>query len=1362
MMNRKRIPRISLTLAILVSSFFFVKAHISPNKYKKRSGETYTNSRVSDCLPGKEEEQLDINNIRARLRIGGDIWWDGENGKYIAPRIEPGSGVREVSSIFAGGVWLGGQQLGGDIYVAASAFGSDFYPGPLYDERSSRVPGNPGRGETNQETCENWDKFFIVRGEEIDQFISSFRSMGDDFDCSNIPLGILGWPGKGNPYFFDIHGFELPDNNAGLAGFRDVGPPPTGDGIYNPCDGDYPIIEIRNCPDTTYADEMIFWIYNDNGGEHTESNGDAIRMEVQAQSFAFKTSDQINDMTFYRYKMINRAIEPIDSFHFSMWIDPDLGCSDDDYIGCDTTESLMYVYNADPVDGISGTDCPVNGQNVPTYGTEVPILGVDYFEGPTDENGNEIGMSSFMYYNRQGSGPPGTSDPTRPEEFYSYMTGTWPSGRPLTVGGDGNQNTGIPTRYAFFDPPNKTGGWSMCEENVPIGGDRRTLQTSGPFRLDPGTNNFLIIGVVWVPDYDYPCPSLDRLLEADAVAQNLFDACFELTDGPDAPDIDIIELDRQLILVLTNDENSSNNYRESYQERDLRAPSGVEDSLYRFEGYTVYQTFNELRGDLSDPDYARIIANFDISNGVTTLYNWEVLENPNSDESEFIYVPVLQVEGGDSGIRRTVNVTKDLFATGDNDFLINNRDYYFIAVAYAHNEYKQFTVNPIEGEERGQRFPYLRGRRNIGDSNGGDAPYIGTPRPILEVSMNAFYGEGTNVQMLSGIGISDRFVDITDATRLKMAEGTFDGVISYNPGEAPIEVFVYNPLDVVDGDFELRFLDTNGNDEVDDQDRWELENLNTGDIFPSTNAIGGFYEQIFRDLGISIGLNNALDFDDIEDRNKGIKRPVGSEIEYKNENAQPWFGAVTNNILETLQERDIIFPTFFSESLDFVATEVGELDAEYDPGNVMNKIGNGEFVPFQITNFRTKDGDEQLSYVTPNWTNTGLAIPSFIRGQTNTAKYSFASVPNVDIVMTSDRGLWSKCIVVEGASSMYINEGWESEHRQRNWAIRDEPSLLKEVDINGRPQYDPMERGFSWFPGYAVNIETGDRLNIFFSENSVYNADNAWVVDTNIFRLTGDDMIWNPTTDLIYPPTDGAVENLGIFNIAAGCQHNIYVTDTPYDECASIAELLSTVPSPSNIKALEMVQWTSMPLINPATPLLSYADGLIPEELTVKLRVNNPFGKQDLGNGINNDFPVFRFNIEGKEASELNDMGVSRALENIRAVPNPYYAYSDYEVNELSNIIKITNLPAKCEVTIYSLDGKFIRKYNRNESRNQTDKDAGIPETQYVPDIEWDLKNHQGIPVASGVYLIHIKAPDLGEKVIKWFGIGRQFDASGL
>ncbi len=77
-------------------------------------------------------------------------------------------------------------------------------------------------------------------------------------------------------------------------------------------------------------------------------------------------------------------------------------------------------------------------------------------------------------------------------------------------------------QYAFPDAPQDQIGWSMCTASLDFG-DRRTLQATGPLRLDPLEVNELIIGAVWVPDVDYPCPDVSRLFSADGLAQALFD-----------------------------------------------------------------------------------------------------------------------------------------------------------------------------------------------------------------------------------------------------------------------------------------------------------------------------------------------------------------------------------------------------------------------------------------------------------------------------------------------------------------------------------------------------------------------------------------------------------------------------------------------------------------------------------------------------------------------------------------------------------------------------------------------------------------------------------------------------------------------
>ncbi len=93
-----------------------------------------------------------------------------------------------------------------------------------------------------------------------------------------------------------------------------------------------------------------WWVFNDKGNQHTETGGQPIGMEIRAQGFAFSTNDEVNNMTFYNYVLINRGTQTLTNTYFGQYADPDLGCSDDDFTGCDVQRGLGYVYNWDDDD----------------------------------------------------------------------------------------------------------------------------------------------------------------------------------------------------------------------------------------------------------------------------------------------------------------------------------------------------------------------------------------------------------------------------------------------------------------------------------------------------------------------------------------------------------------------------------------------------------------------------------------------------------------------------------------------------------------------------------------------------------------------------------------------------------------------------------------------------------------------------------------------------------------------------------------------------------------------------------------------------------------------------------------------------
>ena len=1452
-MKKSKMKKISNLLLVCFLAFGVVvdvAAHepIDPNKPKDNNND-FLELRI-DCVQGNESTDMEINNVRARLWTSGDIWWDRDNGRYVVPKPPVGSGIQEVSSLFAGGVWLGGFDPNGNLKLAASTYpndgNSDYYPGPLDSET----------GQIESTECLEWDEFFRVDGQNIRRAVRAFefaRENETEFTIDSVSADIRFWPGQGNVFFEEEFGFPLPNAEGGLGAFWDE----NDDGIYNPENGDFPVIDIRGCEPANRAqalelvpDEMFFWIFNDAGNDHLESRGDIINMEIQVQSFAYATNDEINDMTFMRHKLINRAKEDIRQMYFAMWVDPDLGCFEDDYVGCDVGRSLAYTYNSDALDGTgSTTDC---AQGVPTYGDVVPIIGTDYFRGPiapkvicqdstetgceshivsiadafnpnvlsigdrifirdpdlasgeVADFGFELGMSSFIAFQNPavGNPDPATVDPNIAEQYYTYLEGRWLNGDFLTEGGTGfNPMSMDVTRFHWPDPPNDPNGWSMCSEELPPG-DNRTVQASGPFLLTPNVVNELIVGAVWVPDLDYPCPDITRLLTADDVAQNLFDSCFDITDGPDAPTVSIVELDRELILALNND-SDSNNFNLGYTEIDVRAPSNVsdEDKLYRFEGYQIWQV---ARPDVSpqqlgDIEVSMLVAQTDIRNGVTEVYNWRNESDPlspSNGNTEPIWIPTREIVGQDQGIVNTFRIDSDAFSSGDTR-LINHTEYYFIAVAYAHNEFLPF--NPQEWRTTQPR-PYLEGRRNI-------RVYTGVPRPIVYENLNAQYGDGVQITRLRGVGTGGTDLEMQAGTHDQILNGDFNGEIVYEPGRGPIDIKIYDPLSVRDGLFQLEILGSHNNSSacsIEDGATWRVTEVNTGDVFESDQSLDVINEQLIPAYGISIDLQQVENAGDLGNNNGA----VSATTEYTSDEAIEWFSAVRDNLSNIGTGQGI--NGFIRSVFDFILTDGPDPDRDAfvtDPESEFSSFGDGFWYPYMLTSVAPKSTG--VPYITPGWTENRSHNSTRPAGRN---KIRFLN--NVDIVMTSDKSKWSRCMVLETGSrdAPYFT-------RLNNLDLKDSPSVNQDglpgvgsdpnninssnyiegfSDRDDLPQ-DLGETGYSWFPGYAIDVETGRRLNIFFGENSAFNAEYSLQAaqigfdsiamepifgpDPSRFDV-GNDMLYNPTDDLLAAGAAGGGAFFNPLSIAfAGGQHYIYVTREEYDGCAGLGNLFRTEPVPflAKGKVLPSISWTSMSMMETGTTILGYDEGVVPSDVIMRLRVDKPYNLQtevdfDVPNGTRclisegdeGGFPLYQFRIDGAESTPLTEDDYEGALANVNVVPNPYYAFSAYERDQFDRIVKITNVPDRAVVTIFSLDGKFIQQFNRAESpQRRSGSNPGVEFTQTNPSIQWNLENSAGIPIASGVYLIHIAAPradgsGMEERTIKWFGVNRKFDPSGL
>lgn len=117
---------------------------------------------------------------------------------------------------------------------------------------------------------------------------------------------------------------------------------------------------------------------------------------------------------------------------------------------------------------------------------------------------------------------------------------------------------------------------------------------------------------------------------------------------------------------------------------------------------------------------------------------------------------------------------------------------------------------------------------------------------------------------------------------------------------------------------------------------------------------------------------------------------------------------------------------------------------------------------------------------------------------------------------------------------------------------------------------------------------------------------------------------------------------------------------------------------------------------------------------------------------------VYSLNTDGSQLIDGSAEDAVAALESINVVPNPYLGASTYESGNLSRVARFTNLPEQAStIRIYTVAGTLIKTL-RKEGPSRS--------------LDWDLTTENDLPVASGMYLIHINIEGVGERTLK-FGV---------
>ncbi|MDG1147909.1 MAG: T9SS C-terminal target domain-containing protein, partial [Crocinitomicaceae bacterium] len=502
----------------------------------------------------------------------------------------------------------------------------------------------------------------------------------------------------------------------------------------------------------------------------------------------------------------------------------------------------------------------------------------------------------------------------------------------------------------------------------------------------------------------------------------------------------------------------------------------------------------------------------------------------------------------------------------------------------------------------------------------------------------------------------------------------------YSNGNGPINVKVVDPLNVVDGYFECLFTDynttpTNSADTADWViNRYDKEGGSLLESVSSSRSIAINNEQIIPEWGVSVQINQNNYYlpegasGDAKERTTDF---LSGTITY-GDSSKRWLSAVPDgdgfNAFNWIRSGDYD-PTNGTATVDDDDC-TDATDPEYlaytDPCNypdVLNQdtdknwasILEGGIAPHKLVGYESS----YMPIAYDNYAGVGVA-----------RKLSSLSwLPSVDIVFTSDKSKWTRCPVIELGRESSLNVGGAAPGE-----LRASPS----VDKNGNS--DGTGTGMGWFPGYAIDVESGARLYMAFGENSFLVSNN------------GADMLWNPTEDMMDnngTPILGGMHAFYVFSFQNKAKNNFlqaqnypaYIpsqaennaTNELYNDFQNIAANQTSAKK----KVYSSISWV-------ANPVLAASQELLSTDATIRLRVNKEYknfsNPTNNTGGPNGGKPMYSWSTSDI-ATELGSADeLTSALDLINVVPNPYYAYSQYERNRLDTRVKITNLPERCTV----------------------------------------------------------------------------------
>lgn len=393
------------------------------------------------------------DSVKYLINNNGTFFRDyaNETGAYHVPKNA------STKILYAMNLQAIGMDVNGQLKGAMSNYdNSDFFPGPVASDY------NAASYQTTYATA-----LWPMQQDWINDHITHWQDVG----YVAIPE-ILNWPGNGN---------TTNSEAATLAPFHDA----DNDGLYEPMNGDYPVIR---------GNVAVFSIVNDGAGAHSSAllTGN---LEIHLMFYQYNgISSAVNNTTFINTTLFNRGTATLNDFHFGALADFDIGTFSDDYPGTMIDRNLAYTSNADLYDE------PANGNT--GYGINPPAAGIMSLNHD---------LYSHMAVN---SVSPQGFFPTTAIQYYTILKGFNVDG---SIVYDDNSEA---TRYIYYGDST---GWNAYNESVPPG-DYKSIFSMSPETFAPGEQLCYDLAIVFARSNGSTVFSpLGALAETAGVVQEFYD-----------------------------------------------------------------------------------------------------------------------------------------------------------------------------------------------------------------------------------------------------------------------------------------------------------------------------------------------------------------------------------------------------------------------------------------------------------------------------------------------------------------------------------------------------------------------------------------------------------------------------------------------------------------------------------------------------------------------------------------------------------------------------------------------------------------------------------------------------------------------